>query len=78
MYMESPQCASSLCAYCIPGEGPGLPRTHIGTSRFESREAEISFSLESLQSEGFDVEEINLMPVAGSPGSRFQLRELND
>ncbi len=44
---------------------------------FDSREAAITFSRESLQSEGFDIEEIDLMPVAGSPGSRFQLRELN-
>jgi hypothetical protein len=54
------------------------PDTETECGVFDSREAAISFSRESLQAEGFDIEEINQMPVAGSHGSRFQFRELND
>lgn len=54
------------------------PDTETELGVFDSHEAAIAFSRESLQEEGFDIEEIDLMPVAGSIGSRYQLRELND
>ena len=54
------------------------PDTETECGIFESLEAAIAFSRDSLQSEGFGLEEIDLMPVAGSFGSRFQLRERND
>lgn len=54
------------------------PDTETECGIFDSREAAIAFARETLQSEGFDIGEIDLMPVAGSTGSRFQLRERND
>lgn len=54
------------------------PDTEMECGTFDSREAAIAFAREILQSEGFDVGEIDLMPVTGSIGSRFQLRERNE
>ena len=54
------------------------PDSEVEIGDFENREEAISFSRESLLSEGWDEEEIDQMPTPGTPGSRYQFREKAD
>jgi hypothetical protein len=55
-------------------EGPWDPETEEELGSFNTTEQAIAFVRRTLLEEGWDSEEIDLMPPPGSLGCRFQFR----
>lgn len=52
--------------------GPWDPDSEVELGAFGTREEAVAFARQTLLDEGWDPEEIDLMPPPGDPGSRFQ------